>query len=802
MTHATRMDMHAHSSASRAGAAPWLHALGIAECYSEPEAVYDLARARGMHLVTLTDHDTIDGALCLRERGFPGVVIGEEITTAFPEDGCRLHVLVWGLTPEQHDEVGEMDLRRDVYALGDWLHARNLAHALAHPLHAQNSRLTPAHLEKCALLFRAWEVLNGAHPAWHREELESFLDALTPPRVGELGRRHALGSFWARPWVKARTAGSDDHALLTLGRTWTEVAHDGVAPLEPEEFLRRVMSAQGTPMGRGGDAESLTRQLVSVGAGFAARRRLHGADPAERGAPHAASTRMQRAASRLGERVMALGSAGVDGSFIDALADVADASTKDDLPAVLDAVRDADPVGALDALSAWALTAGAQAPALAALLQQSRSRTLAAHLRAGAAGASSTDPSDQPFSLALFTDTFDEVNGVSRFIRDLLVHAGQPARTLAVMTCRDPVAHGTDAGVESFEPVLKLPVPGYAGLTVSVPPVLRMLARCVELAPRAVHVSTPGPVGLVGVLAAKLLRVPLVFTHHTDFPAYVDRLVEDPGAASACRWLLRVLLSASDRVLLRSESSSGQLRSLGVPSERMATLTPGVDTRRFHPSRRDPRLWAALARANSQPALGRPALKVLYVGRISREKNLELLAPAWRDAHHRLVRAGIAADLVIVGDGPERERLSGMLRGTPAYFLGVRTGEPLASVYASSDLLVFPSRTDTLGQSVLEAMASAVTPVVSDAGGPSLIVEHARTGWVVGSQDAREWGGVIAGLLEDHHRRESLARAAADAAGAMPIGASVEHFWSIHRDLVRSPAMPASIAAVPVSAWT
>src|SRR5690606_973061 len=96
-----RMDMHAHSRASDGAAIAALGLIRCPECYSPPEKVFDQAIARGMDLVTITDHDTIRGALELYGRGFQRFVIGEEVTVFFPEDRCKLHVLVWGLSPDQ-----------------------------------------------------------------------------------------------------------------------------------------------------------------------------------------------------------------------------------------------------------------------------------------------------------------------------------------------------------------------------------------------------------------------------------------------------------------------------------------------------------------------------------------------------------------------------------------------------------------------------------------------------------------------------------------------------------------------------
>ena len=158
-----RMDTHVHSNASSGSALAALGLLGVPECYTTPEEAYDQARTRAMDLVTITDHDTIDGALSLVERGFSGLIVGEEVTTHFPEDHCKMHVLVWGLNSKQHEQIHELGLRNDIYDFAHWLKRENLAHSLAHPLYDQNARLSVWHIERCALLFKCFETLNGAH---------------------------------------------------------------------------------------------------------------------------------------------------------------------------------------------------------------------------------------------------------------------------------------------------------------------------------------------------------------------------------------------------------------------------------------------------------------------------------------------------------------------------------------------------------------------------------------------------------------------------------------------------------------
>ena len=130
------------------------------ESFTEPEAAYATAKRRGMDLVTLTDHNTIAGALEIAHH--PDVVIGVEATVEFPEDRVPVHVLVWGLDEARWADMDR--LRGNLYELVDYAAGAGLPHALAHPLHRVGGELTADHLERCLLLFRLWEGRNGARP--------------------------------------------------------------------------------------------------------------------------------------------------------------------------------------------------------------------------------------------------------------------------------------------------------------------------------------------------------------------------------------------------------------------------------------------------------------------------------------------------------------------------------------------------------------------------------------------------------------------------------------------------------------
>lgn len=832
----TRADLHCHSKASSGPAIRALGLIGVPECYSEPEAVYELARRRGMDLVALTDHDTIEGAMSLVDRGFGGVIVGEEVTTAFPEDGCRLHVLVWGLSPEQHEQIGTLRLREDVYALAAWLHQEQLAHALAHPLYAQNGRLTPWHVDRCALLFKGFEALNGAHSGTHGPVLAEYLDALTPGRVHRLIEAHGFEPRWPRIWEKALTGGSDDHGLLNVGRAFT-VVHAAEPIADPREFLRLVMSGRSRPEGVAGHSSLLAHQLATVGAHYAARRLVPRASPKGRylaskllrfaGVDVPAPSRVallaqhardvvRRRVLRRGRRLDPLAQAlrecfgPVAAQYGDLTARLDPAGRRDgpaiaehermaafvhDLHAAmhramgsgtLRALKARDGTAIIDHLASAAILELSQLPYIFSLFHQNKEReflaTLRQHVAAGDApglGHARRASSEPPMKVMLFTDTLGDVNGVSRFIRNAAAQARATGRELRVVTSTRLVVPD-EPNIVNVEPIFACPMPRYENLELVLPPVARLLAQADAFQPDVIHVSTPGPVGAVGVLAARMLRCPLVGVYHTDFPAYIDHLWQDESLTYLTSRTMSAFYGPFRAIFTRSQDYVSSLLELGVARERIVPLKPGIMVREFQPSFRDPSIWTQLGGESSG------TVRVLSCGRVSVEKNLPLLVKVWKRADARLRAMGVAAELVVVGDGPYREEMERELRGTRVRFLGFRHGKELSAIYASSDFFVFPSVTDTLGQVVMEAQSSGLPVVVTSKGGPKEMVNHGVTGYVVDDDDVDSWVDTVIQLTVNSAARSTMGQAAHVAMQPLSMEASFEHYWQVHEEVRRA----------------
>lgn len=372
----------------------------------------------------------------------------------------------------------------------------------------------------------------------------------------------------------------------------------------------------------------------------------------------------------------------------------------------------------------------------------------------------------------LFTDTLADVNGVSRFLRDAAKHTRSAGRDLTLVTStRLPCPEGPN--IINLRPRAARPMPGYPHLEVVTPPLRRALALVDRLRPDVVHVSTPGPVGVAGRRAALLRGIPLAGVYHTDFPAYIRLLFDDDAMCWATQRVMRWFYGPFRTILTRSAAYARPLLDMGFSCRRIVKLRPGTDVETFHPRHRDEGVWDRLG-------IPRKSIKVLSATRVSVEKNLPMLARVWRRLSPVLVSRGIEADLVVLGDGPYHAEMVRALAGTRAHFLGFRSGAELSTLYASADLFVFPSRTDTLGQVVMEAQASALPVLVSDEGGPREVVLPGRTGLVLPGTDEAAWERAIASLAADRGRLREMAAAARAHMAPQTIAASIDHFWSLH----------------------
>jgi phosphatidylinositol alpha 1,6-mannosyltransferase len=255
-------------------------------------------------------------------------------------------------------------------------------------------------------------------------------------------------------------------------------------------------------------------------------------------------------------------------------------------------------------------------------------------------------------------------------------------------------------------PAVNLPVVDSVPVGLPSPTVITAMRN---FGPNVVHLASPVIVGAVGLWAARQLAVPTIAVYQTDLAGFAGTYGLGFARGTAWRWIRR-LHSNADRTLAPSSSAAAALAAHGVP--RVHQWARGVDIDHFRPSRRNEQLRAQLAPGGE--------MLVGFVGRLAPEKRVLRLA-----ALHDI--PGI--QLVVVGDGPDRQKLARQLPN--AIFLGFKTGEALARVYASLDVFVHTGPFETFCQTVLEALASGLPVIAPDAGGPQDLVTHGRTGFLL-----------------------------------------------------------------------
>jgi len=743
-----RCDLHVHSRYSTDSGNYALRRARLGESFTEPERIYHVARRRGMTLVTISDHNTLDGAL--RIAHLPGTFLSVEVTTRFPEDDVPLHVLVWNLTEEDHVDLQQY--RPSVYELTAFLRGRGLVHALAHPLYRMGAPLTDSHVERMMLLFGLWEGRNGARPREANELACRLAAAASPGRLLRLADKHGIEP--AHDGSIGLTGGSDDHGALDIATTWTEAPEATVA-----DWLGAVRAGDSAPHGAHGSTVKLAHAAGGLFLHAWRERRGTLPTPALERLAALFDQDAEEPAQQHEEIAAAAGQAAQE-LVVDGLAGSAD-------------------VGAIATLGGRigliALSGGLELPYLVSAHHQAGSRAGLREIEDEFFGL--PQPMRSPRAL-VFTDTLEETNGVARTMKMLADAAAAGTLPLSV------VASGMKeerAGVLALDPQLDFPLPGYEALALRFPSPAAVLSLVEREAPDVIHVATPGPVGACGLAAAKLLGIPSLGSWHTELAPYALHVTRDLLVSEALERYVDAFYRQCDSVLAPTRAIASALTQRSL-ADCVGIWGRGVDTRLFSPSRRSDELRPRL--------LGDGDLLLLSVGRVSHEKRLDVLLEAFR----RLSADSPRLRLAVVGDGPARGELEA---SAPAgvVFLGELRGDELATAYASADIFCFPSTTDTFGQVLLEAAASGLPSVAADAGGAPELVENDGTGILVPPADAEALAAAIARLGTDTPLRVQLGSGAREAALAWTWERSFDQLLAAYASLAGSSAGSAVRAA-------
>jgi glycosyltransferase involved in cell wall biosynthesis/predicted metal-dependent phosphoesterase TrpH len=749
----SRVDMHCHSTASQLSRLGIQRSLGLPECATPPQEVYELAKRRGMDFVTITDHDTIDGCLELADR--PDCFVSEELTARFAGEPQAVHILCYGITPGDHEWLQAN--AGDVEACAACLQESEIASALAHPFYNVAAPLAPRHRRRLAELFPVWEVRNGSRAA-----------ELNMPAVVYVETHGSTG-----------IGGSDDHAGVDIGRTYTEVPSAST----PEEFLAQLCRGEAEAGGEQGSAAKwahaamalATRALAMNGTCRDLEADMGTQNPARPGEPDP-STVLKIAQRVVGQGAAREGAIAADIGPDDARAlldswlrsigielrgralleylqsdefshadlyrrarRVHDRRLRAAIEEGTRAVADGDLPSAVSGLFTALLPAIPYAPPTVFL---------------GAEKAKLAGRGDSRPRVALIADGIEAMHGVTHTIEQIR-ERGVPGFEIEVV--------GTDPWVDRRLPAAtSLRVPFYEGMTLGVPGLPDLAETLAEGRYDLVHVTAPGPSGIAASLLSRVSGTPLVASYHTELAVYAGLRSGDGGIEAISTAALGAFYTAPSRVLSPSPAADRSLLGLGAEEGRIDRWERGVDVARFTPEKAD---------RSAYPG----ELRVLYAGRLTREKGVDLLAESFLRAR----RAEPRLHLLLAGGGPEEGELRSRL-GEHATFLGWLDGEDLARAYASADLFLFCSRTDTYGQVVLEAGASGLPVVAVGEGGPAALVENRHTG-ILCRPDADHLAGAVLQIASSPALRARLGGAAVRNAAARSWERALEQLASGYR---------------------
>lgn len=769
-----KIDLHCHSSASSNPGLWLLRQIGCSESYTTPENVYKISTDRGMDFVTITDHNSIDGVMQISDND--NVIISEEVTAYFP-DKTAVHIVCLDINEQQHKEIYR--IRDNIYELVKYLSTEDIVHFVAHPLFKANGNLTWEHFEKLILLFKRHEVLNGGRCRRTNFATKKFLLSLNEAYIETLANKHNIDPIGEEPWHKFFVGGSDDHGGLFIGSCYTEVL---VKEMTKKCLMESIRQGYTEPMGENFGSLTLAHQIGSVANHYYLSKFSSDSQEAvilnrlfNRAKTHNKKKKTKKSGSAWLKKI----SKSLDRkSYKDSF------NLIDEVRLIIKEKPDLGKLFQKNPLSDKEfneLFFNLSSELLDRLLIQITKRPnslgpslmwssiiLTTYLTSMSSiysdvelvkKAESLVGIDKPKKAVWFTDRYEGMDGVVVTVKKFLNASMEYNNDLTVVISDDKI-EGYSKGIKSFRPITQFKLPAYDHITVNVPSFLKIIRWMEEEQFDSVVISTPGPVGLAGLISAKVLGLPITAIYHTDYPRFSRELTGDQTLANIVTKLTKIFYDQANHILVPSNAYADDLVNLGINREKIGLLKRWVDRQLFTPEKRN-----GYFKDNSN-------IKLLYVGRISKEKNIDLLLKAYFELSSR----GNDFTLYCVGDGPYLKELRNKVDNLERFeLLGSLFGEELAEAYASADIFIFPSLTDTFGNVVLEAQASGLPCVVMGQGGPKEIILDGKSGIV--AHDENTFINAIEQLMKNHNLRNQMSKSAVINSGQFDKHEIYTNFW-------------------------
>lgn len=588
-----RSDLHVHSRHSNNPAQWFMQHVGTQESYTTVEEVYTIAKNRGMDVVTITDHDTIEGALKLVELHPHDTFVSVEATAHFPENGCKIHVLVFDVTEAQFREIQR--LRTNIYHLRDYLRDEHVAHSVAHATYSINGKLTFEILEKLILLFDVFEGINGSRNPRYNTIWRQVLSHLTPDDIDRLYQKYHIEPMSDTPWIKGFTGGTDDHAGLFIGQTFTVAESQS-----RHEFLQSIKDKHTLSDGRSGDFKMIAFAFYKIACDFARRTsdrkstnvlsfvndvifehkrpgiRARLAMQIMKRRKNEKNKIVTRALDDLIDDFVNNGQLSVD-EKIDKVYDTMAMMTDNFLTLIFDSLqhdfRKGDLPGVISHFSAILPAMFLSAPFFSSLKYMSRERDLCTRLKTSYLE-SRTHAEKR---ILCFSDRVYKLDAISAALRHFVWRSS--STTIPSVSLILPSLSGQKPRHTSFPfPILYLPTiyeytpELYRSYTIRVASLLKSLEMIYEEHPDEIIVATPGPVGLIGIIAGKLLGVPLVGIPHVEYTEQTQQMVSDGLLNAPMEMYTRWVYSLLDEIYAPSEGHRNMLEALGFKTPKIQNL--------------------------------------------------------------------------------------------------------------------------------------------------------------------------------------------------------------------------------------
>ncbi|MBN1521101.1 MAG: glycosyltransferase [Candidatus Aureabacteria bacterium] len=768
-----KTDLHVHSKFSEHPSEWFLQRIGASESYTEPDFIYETALQNGMSFITLTDHNCIKGSLYLKEKYPEQVFTGVESTAYFPEDRCKIHILIYGLTEGDFQEVQKR--RKDIYELRDFLRERNLAHSIAHATYSVNNRLTLQHLEKLILLFDVFEGINGARSKASNMTWMHVLQNLSPAHIEDLYRTYKIEPFSSDPWVKGFTGGSDDHGGIFIGKTYTCSEENNIV-----SFLESLKNKKTCAAGRHNNYQSLAFSIYKVAYDFSRNksgvlaksllRQITENVFEEKKFSLSDRLKMKKLKTLNGikedtvnnniieliEELRKGKGQSVEVKFqlvYEKIANISDGFFSILLSSLEQDLKKGDIENILKNITSSISGIFLALPFFSTLKHLTQGRVILDTL------IKKFGKKDFPErkKILWFTDTLNDLNGISATLIKMGWTAYFAHEDMRIVTslAEDDVNGNLPPNILNLPVIHEFQLPYYEQYVLKVPSLLKSIKLLYDYEPTEVYISTPGTVGLLGLLTAKLLNIKCTGVFHTDFSLQASEIIDDESIVQMIEDSLRYFYSLMDEINVPTEKYQDILEQRGYDRNKMSLFRRGIDQDLFYPEKNGREYIRKRFGIQDGPVL-------LYVGRISKDKNLKFLF----DVYSRIAEKRKGVNLLIVGDGPYLLELKDKAKEIKRiYFAHQLDRKLLPGIYSGADFFVFPSITDTFGMVVFEAQACGLPAIVSDAGGPQELVEHARTGYIVRADSEVEWQKAIENGLdlitdspEQYKRMRAMAR--------------------------------------------